>query len=232
MTNINSHSQSAQTETVGGETKSMRRTLLGTPAALVVTAGLGLLMAGMIRVEYEALAEKPEKLSFIINEEVPDIEITRITEIPVLRNVETPPPPPIIETTDAHLPKTDLIEIDVLPPDPPKPEVRLDRIPISVGDSDPQPILRIPPVPPTRFLEGNNSGRCFVRFDVSAQGSPYNVVTTRCTHGILEGPTVKSVLKWKFRPRILDGQAVAMTGLKNEVVFQLLDERGNLLPEI
>jgi protein TonB len=210
----------------------LTRTVLGTPAALMVTAALGMMMAGMIRVEYQALDEKPEKLSFIINEEVPDIDITRTTEIPVLRSVEVPPPPPTLNIPREGLPTTETVEIDTLPPPPPKPHVDLGHVPISAGDRNPQPILRIPPTMPPRFAEGDNSGRCKVRFDVSAQGSPYNVVTTYCSSRLLERPTIKSVLKWKFRPKIQNGIAVAMNGLENEVVFQLTDARGNLLPEI
>jgi protein TonB len=85
---------------------------------------------------------------------------------------------------------------------------------------------------PPRFAQGNNSGHCEVRFDVSADGSPYNVVTTYCTSSLLERPTVKSVLKWKFRPKTVDGQPVAMRGIKNQVTYRLLDQSGETLPEI
>jgi len=232
MTNTNSHTQETQKVAEGSVPKSVRRTLLGTPAALIVTAGLGLLMAGMIRVEYEALAEKPEQLSFTINEEVPDIEITRITELPILRTVETPPPPPVIDTIASDEPKIDRVELEVDPPIIDKPDVVFELADFEVSDRDAQPIFRPEPIIPPRFMEGDNSGHCTVRFDVSAQGSPYNVVATYCTTRALERATIKSVLKWKFRPKVVKGEDVAMTGVENRVTFRLLDERGNLLPEI
>jgi len=91
----------------------LKRTLAGAPAALVVTAGLGVLMAGLIKVEYEARNENPEQLSFVINEAPEDIEITRTTEIPVLRDVEVPPPPPVVAVPETGLPSTDIYELDV-----------------------------------------------------------------------------------------------------------------------
>jgi protein TonB len=210
----------------------LKRTLIGAPAAMLVTAGLGLLMAGMIKVEHEAFKETPERLSFIINETPPDIDVIRTTDVPELRTVDIPPPPPVIATDTSDLPKIKLVEIDTKPPVLPSPEVEWTKATFTVSDRDAIPIRRIPPQMPTRFAEGNYSGHCKVRFDVSAQGSPYNVVITYCSNPILQRATVKSVLKWKFTPKKLDGEAVAMHGVENKVSFHLLDENGRRLPEL
>ena len=101
---------------------------------------------------------------------------------------------------------------------------------ITVSDRDAQPLVRIPPIFPPRFLQGDNSGYCKVRFDVSPEGQPFNVVTTRCTSRMLESATKKSVQKWKYNPKIVDGRPTSRSGVESTIRFDLQDERGRKLP--
>ena len=75
------------------------------------------------------------------------------------------------------------------------------------------------------------SGHCRVRFNVSAEGAPFDVQTTYCTQSLFERATLKSVQRWKFNPKIVNGRPVAMTGVENKVTYRLTDERGQLIPE-
>jgi protein TonB len=70
-----------------------------------------------------------------------------------------------------------------------------------------------------------------VRFDVSAEGAPFNVQATYCTQSLFERATVKSVQRWKFNPKIVNNRPVAMRGVENKVSYRLTDERGNIIPE-
>jgi len=63
--------------------------------------------------------------------------------------------------------------------------------------------IRIPPQFPPRFAQGNHSGWCRVRFDVSPEGQTYNIETLICTSDLLEEPTIKSVQKWKYAPKVI-----------------------------
>jgi hypothetical protein len=47
---------------------TFKRTISSAPGALMITAGLGLLMAGLIKAEYLPAVDEPERLSFFINE--------------------------------------------------------------------------------------------------------------------------------------------------------------------
>jgi len=201
------------------------------PAAAIATIGLFVGMRGLISGEWQP-QEKSKATKFEINPVVEDIKVVQTrTKLAKLKQVETPPAPPKIDRQTADLPSEPIAN---LPGDIPvfKPPV-LDRstFTLKIDERDVQPIVRIPPVPPSRFLSGNHSGHCRVRLDVSAEGSPYNVDAYACTSPVLAAATVKSVQKWRFNPKIAGGRPVAMTGLENKVTFQLLDERGNLLPE-
>jgi protein TonB len=201
---------------------------LGMPLASMVTLGLTFSMAQMIATEFKA-QDKLEKLDFTINPEERDetIEI-KVTELEELVVIEVPPAPPKLNTGTHEA---------VVEPNPPSPSgpppVDWTKIviagPIMVPiDTNPQPIVRSVPSMPSR---ANKSGHCNVRFNVSAEGTPYDIETTYCTQSIFERATLRSVSKWKYRPRIQDGRAVAMTGVTNRVVYRLTDEKGNIIPE-
>ena len=75
------------------------------------------------------------------------------------------------------------------------------------------------------------SGHCKVRFDVSPEGAPFNVQATYCTQSLFERASIKSVQKWKYNPKIVDGRAVARSGVESKITFKLTDERGRMIPE-
>jgi len=196
--------------------------------AVGVTCLIGLGMAAMIKSEFTP-QEKTESLAFEINPVPDDIIGPPERERPEdVRRVETPPPPPIIERTPTAQPTVAIATLDgdIPPFDPPK--IEREAFIITVSDRDVQPLVRISPIMPPR---AEKSGHCKVRFDVSAEGAPYNVQATYCTQSLFERATIKSVQKWKYNPKIVNGRPVAMTGVENKVTYQLSDERGRLIPE-
>jgi len=108
------------------------------------------------------------------------------------------------------------------------PEINQADFVITVSDREVQPLVRISPIMPPR---AEKSGHCRVRFNVSAEGTPFDVQATYCTQSLFERATIKSVQKWKFNPKIVNGRPVAMRGVENQVTYKLTDERGQLIPE-
>lgn len=210
---------------------SLIRWVLGIPLAAFFTFVLFVTMMAMISKEWEA-QDKVATAKFEINPTVEDIKVVkRETVIDQVKRVVTPPPPPQIERQLATQPSEPIAQLQGAVPKFEPPKIQRDSITIKVSDRDAQPLFRAPPVMPPRFEQGNNSGHCRVRFDVSPEGSPFNIVNTFCTSRLLERATIKSVEKWKFQPKVVDGRPVSMTGVENKVTYKLLDERGRLLPE-
>ena len=83
---------------------------------------------------------------------------------------------------------------------------------------------------PPRFMQGNHSGYCTVRFDVTPEGQTYNIETLKCSSDQLESATIKSVKKWKYSPKVVDGKAVTRTGIESKIHFDIVDENGKKLP--
>lgn len=205
-----------------------KRWMLSTAPAAVVTVGIGLFMASMIKTEFTP-QDKAQSLNLEINPVPVDILPPPDRERPQdAKRVETPPPPPMIERTKATQPSEKFTTIDGGVPPWNPPTIDPTDFIITVSDRDVQPLVRISPIMPPA---AETSGHCRVSFNVSAEGTPYNVTVTYCTKSVFERATLKSVQKWKFNPKIVNGRPVAMRGVENKVSYRLTDERGNIIPE-
>lgn len=103
--------------------------------------------------------------------------------------------------------------------------------PLPASTVEAQPIVRVPPIMPSAFLNGNNSGHCAMLFDVDETGKVVNAEAEYCTDESLREPSVKSIATWKYSPRKLDGNPVKAKGIKSRISFSLQDECGYHLPE-
>ncbi len=204
------------------------RWLIGIPFAALVTVGLFVLMTVLISAEFEP-QEKLAAASFEINPKVEDIKvIERETKVDKVQKVVTPPPPPMIERAQADKPTEAIASLEGAVPDFEAPKIDRGNFKIAVSDRDAQPLVRIPPIMPTR---ADKSGHCTVRFDVSPEGQPFNVEATYCTQSLFSRSSIKSVQKWKYNPKIVDGRSVARSGVESKITFRLTDERGRIIPE-
>ena len=204
------------------------RWIIGVPVAAFVTIGLFVLMMTLIAEEFKP-QDKVATASFEINPTVEDIKvIKRDTKIQQVKKVVTPPPPPQIERQQAAKPQERIASLEGAIPEFETPKIDRQSFKIAVSDRDAQPLVRIPPIMPPR---AEKSGHCRVRFDVSPEGAPFNVTTTYCTQSLFSRATVKSVQKWKYNPKVVDGRNVARKGVENKVTYRLTDERGKIIPE-
>lgn len=207
---------------------NITRWIIGIPIAAILTFFLFILMMVLIAGDWEA-QEKQDIAKFEINPKVEDLKvISRETKIDKVKRVNTPPPPPQIERQQAVQPSEPIATLEGAIPEFEAPKIDRQSFKIAVSDRDAQPLVRIPPSMPPR---AEKSGHCRMRFDVSPQGSPFNVVATYCTENLFERNSIKAVEKFKYNPKMQDGQAIARRGVETKITFQLADERGRLIPE-
>lgn len=204
------------------------RWIIFLPVAAFVTFALFTAMVALISGDFEA-QDKFEGGTFEVNPTVEDVKIVkRETKVQKVKRVVTPPPPPQIERQQAAKPTEAIASLEGAIPEFEAPKIDRQNFKIQVSDRDAQPLVRIPPIMPPR---AEKSGHCKVRFDVSPEGAPFNVVATYCTQSLFERPSTKSVSKWKYNPKMLDGRAVSRTGVESKITFRLADERGKIIPE-
>lgn len=205
-----------------------KRFIFVLPFAGVATAGLFGVMTMLIDGEW-APQDKSADLKFEINPVENDIEIIRArTKLDKVKRVETPPPPQRIDTQSKILPSEPVATIKGAIPD-----FKLDGLVVKTNvvlnmESKETPLVRIPPQIPSR---AERSGHCVVRFDINAQGAPFNITTPYCSQNMFSRPTLKAVSGWKYRPAMQDGAAQTSRSVETKVVFRLMDENGEMIPE-
>ena len=204
------------------------RTLVSIVGGGLATGLLALLMVGLIRTDF-APAARLDIAEIELAPTVDDLEtVRRNVRTPLREKVEVPPAPPRAEIPTTEAPSVPIASLPGELPGLPEPALSMGVGELAINDRDAQPLVRIPgQMPPG----ADKSGHCTVRFDVDPSGKPFNIRTTFCTQSVFKRPTVRSVERWKFQPKIQDGQAVSRTGVENRVTYKLLDARGDLIPE-
>lgn len=198
------------------------RFFLGLPIAGIITIGLFLLMKFLISQEID-LKEKEEAVRFDINPKIEELSIrARDVKADRAKDVQPPPPPPQIEKQKATQPTEGIANISGAIPDFEAPQLNRGAVNFNVSDRDAQPLVRIPPMYPPRASERGTEGSCNMRFDVSPLGKPYNI-SADCSSSVFARAATRSVEKWKYNPKIVDGNAVARSNVQTTIKFQLAD---------
>lgn len=203
---------------------SFIRLVIGVPVAAIVTVFLFYVMQGLIQVDEVDQPEEAEDVTFSINDEVAEVEArVRDTTIDDVQQVDPPPPPPQIERQRAEQPSEGLATVMGAIPDFEAPQLNSDSVSFSVSDRDAQPLVRIEPQYPLRAAERGIEGSCYVRFDVTPDGTPTNVEIMRCDSSMFERAAIRAVERWRYNPRVEDGVPVARRGVETRFDFQLAD---------
>lgn len=196
----------------------------------VIGAAVAVVLFGAMR--YLILSDTPPTEDA---EEAPNINIvSRRTESNVVRRddrpdqpdeVKAPPPPPRIEAAKAEQPQEGLASMLGSLPDINPDAVDRQDIKFVVADRDEQPLVRINPVYPPRAQERGLEGTCKMRFDVLADGTiNAETITADCTSSLFARSASRAVARWKYNPKIVDGEPVARRGVAVDLDFALEDE--------
>lgn len=198
----------------------MARYAISMAAGLVSTLLLFLLMQALIKSDrnpFSALGQG-SILEFVrLEEEV---------EIPPDRNPPKPPPPP--DEVPPDMPEVDYdtdvtigIEIDPVTVDPG------DNGPVGAGfeaDGEYLPIIKVLPVYPQRAQARGIEGYVLLEFVVTTSGAVRDpVVVEAKPPGVFNRSAIEAALKFKYRPRVANGERLEVSGVRNLIQFQLKD---------
>jgi periplasmic protein TonB len=90
-----------------------------------------------------------------------------------------------------------------------------------VADGEYLPIVKVEPVYPARALARRMEGFVLVKFTVTETGAVRDVVVLESTDEIFERSAIEAALRFKYKPRVIDGQPVQVPGVRNKIVFEL-----------
>jgi protein TonB len=147
-------------------------------------------------------------------------------------NVEdfTPEKPPKPPETPPETPPQDMDDVN---PDAPQINVSAPEVSAETDLSGPQgmniaegdylPIVRVAPVYPARALSRGLEGYVDMEFTVTTAGTVRDPVVLFSTSSLFDRAAIRAVLKFKYKPRVVDGQPVEVPGVKTRITFQIED---------
>jgi protein TonB len=89
------------------------------------------------------------------------------------------------------------------------------------ADADYMPLVKVAPIYPRRAAARGLAGWVLVRFTVTSLGSVKDVEVLESTDPIFERAAVQAALKFKYKPRIVDGEPVEVTGVLHYIRFDV-----------
>jgi protein TonB len=138
---------------------------------------------------------------------------------------EKPPKPPEVPP---EVPPQDMDNIDPNAPtvNVPPPTVASD---VNIGgpggmniaEGDYLPIVRVAPVYPARALSRGIEGYVDMSFTVTTTGSVKDPVVDFSTSSLFDRAAEKAVLKFKYKPRVVDGVPVEVPNVKTRITFKI-----------
>ena len=94
---------------------------------------------------------------------------------------------------------------------------------MNIAEGDYLPIVRVAPVYPARALSRGVEGYVDMSFTVTATGTVKDPIVVFSTSSLFERAATRAVLKFKYKPRVVDGVPVEVPGVKTRISFQIED---------
>lgn len=90
------------------------------------------------------------------------------------------------------------------------------------GDGEYLPRVKVQPIYPRRAQARGIEGWVLVEFTVTPLGTVTNpVVVDAEPQGIFDKAALDAVVKWKYKPRVIDGKPTEVAGVQNKVTFKM-----------
>lgn len=90
-----------------------------------------------------------------------------------------------------------------------------------VGDGEYLPIVKVAPVYPRRALARRLEGHVVLEFVVTRSGTVKDIVVLDSTAPIFEQPAIEAAERFRYKPRIIDGEPVEVAGVRNVITFKM-----------
>jgi protein TonB len=195
------------------------RLIIGALLALPVAGGLFFIMQYLIASADPKIDDKKQtKLADIF---MPEREIeTQIDQKP--EKVDDPEePPPDLDTPDVDM-EMDVEVVNIAPQA--KVDISIASTGMATGDGEYLPIVKVAPIYPRRAQSRGITGYCIVEYTVTTSGAIRDPRAVDCQPaGVFDSASVKASLKFKYKPRVVDGEAIEVAGVQNKFTYELED---------
>lgn len=198
---------------------NLTRLLIGAALAIPVAGGLFFIMQYLIATADLELDEgKQRKVADI---HMPERQIdTNLAETKPDKPDDPEEPPPDLDTPDLDM---DLnVEAVNMAPSTGVDVAIAGTGGLSASDGEYLPIVKVAPIYPRRAQTRGIEGYCIVEYTVTKSGSIRDPQAIDCSpSGIFERASLKASLKFKYKPRVVDGEAIEVAGVQNKFTYEL-----------
>jgi protein TonB len=186
----------------------------------VITLSLIFVMHLLIEHAEDAISKERERhqLDFVRIKRNETLNTEELTPEKPPKPPEVPPevPPQDLDTVDPNAPSIKI----------PAPEVSA-NVDIggpggmNIAEGDYLPIVRVAPIYPARALSRGVEGYVDMGFTVTTAGTVKDPVVLFSTSSLFERAATRAVLKFKYKPRVVDGVPVDVPDVKTRISFQI-----------
>jgi len=90
-----------------------------------------------------------------------------------------------------------------------------------VSDGEYLPIVKVAPVYPARAAQRGLEGYVIVEYTVTRQGTTRDISVVESTSSLFDRAAIESAAKYKYKPRVINGEAVEVPGVRTKITFEL-----------
>ena len=107
--------------------------------------------------------------------------------------------------------------------------IKLGGLGLGASDGDYMPIVKVAPIYPSRALSRGIEGYVIVEFTVTRRGTVIDpfVVESFTESGnptrLFNNAALKAALKFKYKPKIINGEPVDVAGVQNKITFKIVN---------
>jgi protein TonB len=202
----------------------MLRMVIGIILAIAVTLSLFWVMQYLIATADRSLNDdsKNSMLDFVRVKRDESIQRRQLKPKKPPPPEQAPPQPPTPQLDDLN-PNAEKIAISAVPVET---DIEMTGgFSLGVGEGDYLPIVKVAPIYPNRALTRGVEGFCVVQYTVTSLGSTKDpvVVESQCTSSLFHRASLNAALKFKYKPRIIDGEAVEVPGVQNKFTYEITE---------
>lgn len=187
--------------------------------ALGVTYGLLFIMSQLIASGNQVLEE--DELGTIVDFVRIKQDETVRTKKREVEKPEKPMPPPAVPKPQIDLAKVNLktntgVNFST--------NLNISADSLAASDGDYLPIVKVAPVYPRRALSRGIEGYVILEFMVTKLGTVDNIQVVEANPpGYFERAAIKAASRFKYKPKVINGEPVDVAGVRNQITFKIDD---------
>ena len=131
--------------------------------------------------------------------------------------------PPAPAAPDSSAADSTLAVSSVVLPDGFGADLSIGGLGLSGSDGEYLPIVKVAPIYPKRAAMKGLEGECVVIYTVTTNGSTRDVkvVENMCDDSVFWRASVEAAKKFKYKPRVIDGEAIEVHNVTNRFIYEL-----------